>query len=381
MLQQRLVWLGISVSLGLTGCSLFGLPQVPSTSRPSLSVYASMPAKNAVSVMNLGDKRYVGTIAVGQGPANIAVNPRSDLEYLYSANENDGTVSFVNLRSGTQEQAIQAGSRPWGIDVTPFNGTSQFVVVANQGDRNVVRINAVSRAIEKTIPFTAPFEPHAVATVPTNTTAGVAAKSQVLDSYVISSVQNTGATGCEIAKIAADGTSQTLLITGSKQLWKAAITPDGSEMYITDRGTNFVWKVKLATFTPDGQITLGGSGDDIAISPTGKTAYVSIPGGSSTETPNGVIDIVDLSGAGTVASQPQIDSQPLKKGDVTQPRAIAINSTGTEVWVAMQNRLGFFAGLKDPGKPDQWLSIVPYTSDPGQAPPISDIAMGGGIQN
>lgn len=379
MLQQRLVWLGISLSLGLTGCSLLGLNPVSSqTPRPSLSVYASMPASNAVSIMSMADKRYVGTIAVGQGPANIVVNPRPDKEYLYSANENDGTVSFVNVRSGAQEQAIQAGARPWGIDVTPYTGSVQYLYVANQADHTAVRINVDTRAIDHTYSLPAPFTPHAVVCVPTN--PSVAQKSQNLDAYIISNTQNASGSsgGCEVTKIPGDGSAlASIVITGSKQLWKAAITPDGSAMYITDRGTNFLWKVKLSgTFASDGQIDVGGAAEDVAISPLGKTAYVSIPVGSG-DSASGAMAVVNLANA-LVDITFKINSEPMNT--VSQPRAVAVNSTGTELWVAMQNRLGFFGSLKDNTKPGG-LSIVPYTSDPGQAPPISDIAMGAGIQN
>lgn len=379
MLQQRLVWLGISLSLGLTGCGLL-FPAVPqNTTRPSLNVYASMPANNAVSVMSISDKRFTRTIPVGQAPANIVVNPRPDKEYLYSANENDGTVSFVNVRSGSQEQAIQAGSRPWGIDITPYSGTTQYLYVANQGDRTVVKINVDKRSIERTISFTAPFQPHAVVCVPT--VAGLAGSKQNMDAYVISNTPNaSGSTGgCEIARIPGNNDPvQQITIVGSQQLWKAAVTPDGSTMLVTDRASNFVWKVKLgATFVSDGQINVSNFSDDVAIAPNGKTAYVSIPVGSS-ESANGAISVVNVS-SGIVDIPFKINTEPLT--DVAQPRALAVNSTGTELWVAMQNRLGFFSALRDNQKPENGLSIVPYTSDPGQSPPISDIAMGAGIQN
>ena len=382
MLQKRLIWLGISVSIGITGCSLFS-PQVSTLFRPSMNVYASLPASNAVAVMSLNNKSYTQSITVGQNPVNVVVNPRSDLEYLYTANQNDGSVSFVNLRSGVQEQAVPSGAGPWGIDVTPYDGTHQYVVVANVADHTAVRINAITKAIDHTYSLPVPFEPHGVVAVPTNTTL-TNQSQQDLDVYILSDTPNTNANagGCEVQQIKPDGTLGTkIVIPGSKQLWRAAITPDGSEMYITDHGANDLWKVKLAGGTPtfDGEITLSGAGDSVVISPTGKSAYVSIPTGSTTETINGAITFIDLnSGAITYNYATETTT-----GDgFIHPGALAINTTGTELWAALQNRLAF-ADVQESNvtNPNQWLNTVPYTSNPGQSPPISDIAMGGGIQN
>lgn len=383
MQHNRIVWLGLALSLGLSGCSLFSSP-VSSNDRPSLLAYASMPADNAVAVVSVTDKRPIGVIPVGQAPANIAINPRADLEYLYTANENDGTVSFVDRRSSKQVQALQAGSRPWGVAVTPpekdpsttaRDQNKQYVYVTSYGDRTITRINAQTNTINKTFtPVSATFMPRGVVTHPMTKTFA----ATNLAAYVFSDTPATGSSGCEIIKVNADGSLGTALtIPGSVRLWKGAIAPDGKRLYITDRGASQLWKVNLETYTFDSSISLSGKGFDIAITDDGKMAYVTLPDApDKAGRPNGLVQVINLETNGPTTVQVND-----RVADATQPQAIAVNAAGTELWVALQNRLGYFGmvGGQFTAGSDR-LSTVPYTSTPGQAPPISDIALGAGVQ-
>ncbi|MBO9539379.1 YncE family protein [bacterium] len=383
MQHHRIVWLGLALTLGLSGCSLFGSP-VSSNDRPSLLAYASMPADNAVAVVSVTDKRPIGSIQVGQAPVKLAINPRPDLEYLYTANENDGTVSFVDLRSGKQVQALQAGSRPTGVAVTPpekdpsttaRDQNRQYVYVTSYGDRTFTRLNAQTNAVTKT--FTPPsttFMPRGVVTHPMTKTFA----SANLAAYVFSDTPATSSTGCEIVKINPDGSlGSALTIPGSVKLWRGAISPDGKRLYLTDRGASQLWKVNLENYTFDSSVALNGNGYDIAIAEDGKMAYVTLPeAADKAGRPNGLVQVINLET--NAKSTVQVND---RVADATQPQAIAVNSAGTELWVSLQNRLGYFgmvSGQFTAGS--DRLSTVPYTSTPGQAPPISDIVLGAGVQ-
>ncbi|HEY9898311.1 MAG TPA: YncE family protein [Pantanalinema sp.] len=384
MQHHRNVWLGLALSLGLSGCSLFSSPVSPND-RPSLLAYASMPADNAVAVVSVSDKRPVGVIEVGQAPVSLAINPRPDLEYLYTANENDGTVSFVDLRSRKQVQAIQAGSRPSGVAVTPpeknpsttaRDQNKQYVYVTSYGDRTVTRINAQTNAINKTFtPFSATFKPRGVVTYPM--TKDFAAAN--LAAYVFSDTPATGSTDCEIIKINNDGSlGSVLTIPGSVNLWRGAISPDGKRMYLADRGASQLWKVNLENFTFDSSIPLNDKGYDVAITDDGKMAYVTLPqAAAAAGRPSGLVQVINLE-TNAKSTVPVND----RVTDATQPQSIAVNAAGTELWVSLQNRLGYFGmvgGQLNQQGSDR-LSAVSYTSTPGQAPPISDIVLGAGIQ-
>lgn len=361
MLHHRSIWLGVALSLGLSGCSFFQ-PGVKFTDRPSLNAYLSLPAEDTVAVVSLIDKKPIGSIKVGDNPVNIAINSRANLEYLYTANQNDGTVSFINLRSGQLEQPVQAGSQPWGIEVTPLVGSRQWIVVANTGENTVCFIDPTSRATQfKTMPFT----PHGVVTNPKS-----------LETYILSNL--SGSNNGQVLRIKADGTvSDTITISNSRQLWKGAVTPDGNSLYITDQGSTNLYKIDLASFTLQNPIPLSGPGYDIAITPDGKTGYVSIPNGSgSSADAQGVVDVIDLGTGSKTGSKPVNQ----RVTEANRPQAIAVNAATTELWVALQNRLGYYGLNPSSGAMEDDLRIAPYTSTPGQAPPISDIVLGAGIQ-
>lgn len=369
MLHHRSIWLGVALSLGLvSGCSLFSNP-VSFTNRPSLNAYVTMPAEDTVAVVSLTEKKSVASIKVGDNPVNLAINSRANLEYLYTANQNDGTVSFVNLRSGELEQPVQAGSQPWGIDVTPYTklpGSEtmrQWIVVANTGDNTVTYIDPTSRSTS--IKQVAGFRPH-----------GVVANPKSLETFILSDQSN--GQGCQVLRINADGTTgQPVTITGSVRLWKGAITPDGTTLYITDQGATNLYKVDISgtNFTLQQPIPLSGMGYDIAITPNGKTAYVSIPAGTSTDA-QGVVDVVDLTTGSKTSTKPVNQ----RVTEANRPQALAVNAASTELWVALQNRLGYYGLSAAQGTMEDDLRIAPYTSTPGQAPPISDIVLGAGIQ-
>ena len=53
-----------------------------------------------------------------------------------------------------------------------------------------------------------------------------------------------------------------------------AITPDGKTAYVTNDGSDTVTPIDTATNTPGTPIPVGSIPDGIAITPDGKTAYV-----------------------------------------------------------------------------------------------------------
>lgn len=391
--HHSLIWLGLALTLGVTGCSIVGFTPLPNPfARPSLVAYLSLQADDEVGMVNITDKQPDGQIKTGDGPVNIALNTRNDLEYLYSANENDGTVSFINLRTGQSEQSIQAGSQPWGIAVTPARLTdaanrkySQRIVVACGGDNTIAVIEPIARSTSLTKPAIDGFHPHGVVTAPYNPDKKEA--DQVLDAYVISdqAVTEGGVTGGIVYKLSSSGQDDHKIATGAKRLWKGAISPDGTTLFVTDRDTNFLYRFNLTTFQFEGQVQLDGNGCDVVVYPdkSKKLAYVSIPAISSSAPSdyNGKIDIVDYSSSpGTVVSRPAVWGTYSQ--EATYPQSLAINTTGSELWVALQNHLGYFTldTGSNKGMTADSLRMTPYTTSPGQAPPITSLVLGSGVQ-
>lgn len=391
-MSRRLIttMLGATLAATVGGCG-FIQSMVPMLTRPSLTAYLGLPANDSVAMVSLTDRKAIGQIAVGDNPVNLALNPLPSVEYLYTANENDGTVSFVNLRTAHNEISVAAGARPWGIGVTPgkkANSTAtnytQWIVVANPTENTVTRIDPPSRSAQT---IQAPVSlgytrPHAVVTVPPVKDE----TKQVLDAYIISDVRvSSPSVGCYVWKINGDGSSaQVVLAPEAVRLWKGAITPDGSTLLVTDLGRDKVVRFSLNPFAYVGDITIDGPGSGIAISqdPAVKLAYVSIP--TANGDPTGKVNVIDYSSTtGNRVNGAPVKNQNYAK-EANGPTALMPTTSNSELWVVLQNHLGYFGGLDKVGGTKGWLNedmqMVPYTTTPGQAPPISDIVLGAGIQ-
>ena len=103
--------------------------------------------------------------------------------------------------------------------------------------------------------------------------------------------------------------------SGTTNPYGAAATPDGSEVWVTESGTNTVSVISTSTNKITGTVVVGIYPHGIAITPDGKTAYVANtgpntgPGGSQTVS---VIDVASQTVTSTidVGEAPQIVTSP-----------------------------------------------------------------------
>ena len=368
----------LALLIGLTSlpaCALLGGNDVTKQvgARPSLNLYLSMQSENAVRVVSVTDRRFLTSFPVGLAPANLAVNPRADREYLYSANSGDGTVSFVNLRSRVVEQAIQTGSGPWGIDVSvpskvTGSTTVQYVFVTNRGDRTVSRIDVEKRSV-KTVSLPAVYASY----VPTGIVANPAAGSN--EAYVFAN----SASGSIVCRMSSDGSIiDQKEIPQSRELWRGAIA--GNFLYVADRQSSFLHKIQISpAFQVENAIQLNTVGaSDVVVDSGARTAFVAVPTGQSNGTPdNGQVIVIDLA-----SGQAQPFSVNRDVTDASRPESLAINSLNTELWVGLSNKLGLYSSIT-PGQGTvlkDGLQAISYAPAGGQAPPIADLVCGPGIQ-
>jgi YVTN family beta-propeller protein len=246
----------------------------------------------------------------------------------YVANENDGTVSVIDAGLNVSTTTISVGGSPMGVAVTP-SGT--FVYVSNIDPDAVSVINASSGKIMQQIDLpecTAPLcGPEAVATGPNTAyvpgpvddgshvlSAIDTASNMVADSMTIQpdavprgggvAVTADGSLACvsgyQLKPVAGQPQPDAVLYShvldiAAKSLvprttdlgqiesmekfldsarTAAAITPDGL-CYVTDGVTGKVLVITLAGNTLVKEIPLGATLTGVAISPDGKSAYVS----------------------------------------------------------------------------------------------------------
>ena len=368
---NSLKWAVLPLTVSLAGCSLFGgaVEGTPAT----LLAYMSLKSMDKVAVVNLIQRAPDGeAIPAGSAPANMAINPRSDREYLYVANSNTDTVSFLNVRTRQNEVPVTSGDRPWDVAITP---DGRYLYVTNTGSKTVAMIDVETRSRVKEFTFDqtayANFSPRGIATHPI--TSKSANKN---DAYVISE-GNAGNKG-HVMILRGQQTVGAIEINGAGQLWKAAVTADGTRLLVTDRLKNSLWSVDLSNLGTT-QVTLDGNAWDVVVSLNlnKPAAFVSIPESNG----HGYVQPIDLSNGVGIKGTAQSVTPVGAGSKARQPQALALNSQGTELWVALagSNEVVVFPQVNGVNL-ELGPRLVNYSYTPGQSGAPEDIVLGRGVQ-
>ncbi len=199
----------------------------------------------------------------------IAITP--DGHTAYVAHDGPYGVTPVNTATNTAGPTIPAGSYPAYIAITP-NGQTAYVVdgMRSQPSDSTTVIPIDTATNTAGAPITVGSVPRAIAIIPDGKTAYVLtfniAYGQALATVTpINTATNTAGTPIPIGTGPAGGGPATI-----------AITPDGKTAYVTDGGNFGVTPIDTATNTADPSISVGGGPAAIVMAPDGKTAYVAV---------------------------------------------------------------------------------------------------------
>ena len=190
-------------------------PASATTATPT--AYVLNLANNTVTSIDTGTNAVGSTISAGSGPTEVAITP--DGATAYVADGNGSTVTPIHLATGTAGQPIDlpAGSGPSCHRHHPERLDRPTSWTPTAGDLTPIDLS-------------------------TNTT------------------------------------QPDIHLTGAGQLFKIAITPDGSTAYVTDSGAGQVLPVDLATRAPGPAIAVGQAPEGIAITPMARPPTLSIRG-------------------------------------------------------------------------------------------------------
>lgn len=185
-----------------------------------------------------------------QGTHMVAVSP--DARRAYTANIASGTVSVIDLASGTKLRDVAVGGRPEGIAVTPDGRT--LWVSDLQGAR-VMALNA--RSFEK------------IAEVPTGDVPIRVAVSPD-GRWVVAS--NAGAGTLTVIDAAKRRVARTISVSGAKDAVQVTIlfSADGKRLYAAETARNQVAEVDLASGQVLRRLAAGRQGDGLAIAPVAR---------------------------------------------------------------------------------------------------------------
>ena len=173
--------------------------------------------------------------STGLAPARPAI--------VYVANDVSGTVTAIQVATGTAGTPVKVGRYPQAIAVTPDGKT---VYVANVGSATVTPIRTAT--MTALTPIKVGNDPSALAITPDGATL-----------YVTNTASNT----VTAIRTATDTVVKTINVGRNPAF--IAVTPDGKTAYVANDSADTVTPIRVATNTALRPIHVGGSPDAIAI--------------------------------------------------------------------------------------------------------------------
>jgi YVTN family beta-propeller protein len=215
----------------------------------------------------------------------------------YVANEQAGTISQVDLATGTVGAPISVGANPDAIAISPNGG---IAYVADYGSSEVVPVALASGVVGN--PIVLSDQPNAIAITPNGSTA-----------YVISDAGREWP-----IKLSNDQVGNPTQIPSNADA--IAISPNGVTGYITNVATGTFSPLSLANGVLGRPVNIGAATPDaIALSPDGSIAYV------ASNSANTITPVTFGANSSTTAGTP-IPAGP-------QPTGVAISSDGSTAYV------------------------------------------------
>lgn len=215
---------------------------------PDGRILATTERSQSLTIVDTRRNDAVTAIPTGQrGTHMVAVTP--DHRRAFTANIPDGTVSVLDLASGTKLRDIAVGGNPEGIALTP-DGRALWV-----GDLEGARVQAFD---------TDSFERVAeVATGP----VPIRVLASPDGRWIVTS--NLGCGCLTIIDAATRAAVRTVPVSGEQRAGQVTIlfSADGRRLYAAETGRNQVAEIDMATGAVLRRLDAGRQGDGLAIAP------------------------------------------------------------------------------------------------------------------
>ena len=264
-------------------------------------LYISNNRADTVSVISIvpgtptpvaaAEHSITGTLPAGSAPFGSAVTP--DGSHLYVANSGSGTVSAIDVETGTAV-TIPTGNSPWDV---AMGRDGRFAYVTNRDDDNVAVIDTASNTVVTHI--NVGDAPEGLAVNPDGSRLYVAVKGSDL-----------------VAVIDTDRNTVIGTISGIDATY-IAFTPDGANAYVTSFDFGTVSVVDTSEYTVVDTITVGVGLVGVAMNGDGSRAYVA---NVLTDT----VSVIDTASRNVLAT--------INVGG--GPRDVTLSPDGTRVYVS-----------------------------------------------
>ena len=213
------------------------------------------------------------------------------------------------IRPFVQASPISAGTGPMAIAVTP-DGTKAYVI--NHNSNSVTVINTATDAVITTITTGIGAAPSSIAMHPSGSYAYVANVTGNSISRI-----DTASNTASILSLSGDG------FTGFTAPRFVVFSPNGQRAYVSNQTTTGrITVINTADLTQTSQFGVATVPRSLAISPDGNMLFVTHVG------PN-LVSFVNLN------ATPSPTSTTLSTGSGSEPTGLAVDSTGTTLYVAL----------------------------------------------
>jgi gliding motility-associated-like protein len=214
-------------------------------------IYTANSGDGTVSVINVNTNSVVATITVGSKPVSVAVS--ADGKRVYVANFNSNTISVIDPATNTLISTITQINSPFCVKVSP---DGSLIYVSNYNSNTVSVISTSTYSIVAQI--NVGVNPSNLCVSPDGKNVYVIDYSgafEMIDTQTNTITNNFGSAG---------------------PLRDITISPDGSQIYASNSGYNFVWDINSSNVKPITTIYFLGTPYGVTNSPDGKNVYTSI---------------------------------------------------------------------------------------------------------
>ncbi|HVT00369.1 MAG TPA: PKD domain-containing protein [Solirubrobacterales bacterium] len=278
---------------------------------------------HSVSIVNTATNQVVGRpIEVGKGAASVAVTPNG--RYAYVADALGESVSVVDIAARRNVATIEVGNTPFGLAISP---DGSHVYVTDRGSEEVSVIDTQTRQVVRAIDIPPISRPTGVAISPDGKRAYVTeAGADSVQAIDVASMETLGKPievgespagveftpdgktayvvdqgGDEVSAIdTATRKVTSIPLNGGEEPRGIVVSPDGRKAFVVNLLSDSVSVIDTATNKAIKEIPVGAGPQEVGITATGKTVYVTERGRGPTLTPQ--VQRIDVETGAVVGS-------------------------------------------------------------------------------
>jgi YVTN family beta-propeller protein len=220
--------------------------------------YVANQGSDTISVINTGTNQIFGTITVGFTPLGVAIGVvvTSDGRQVCATNFDSNSVSVIDTAKNLVQRSFRV-NRPTSVSVS-FDGTWIYVTGRSGGTNTISVIDTTADRVTSVIPLSVSDTPARMVITPDGIRAYVVYRSQLGRVSVVDIIERL-----ELATIPV-----------GRDSYGIAITPDGTQVYVTNAENHTVSVINTTTNQVNMTILVKGSPFGVAVSPDGKRVYV-----------------------------------------------------------------------------------------------------------